>query len=93
MYDYYQDRSRDTYVSYYARSTEWRESQETKITLSCIECKGKIAINGSQKNSVRCPHCNVVSPIQKGMIFMLSDGLKNIYDSFDQHARVEEIHL
>ena len=93
VYDYYQDRSCDTYVSYHARSAEWRESQDTKITLSCIECKGEIALNDRQQNSVRCPHCNVVYPIQKGMIFMLPDGLKNIYNSFDKHARVEEIHL
>ncbi|MEG3594608.1 MAG: hypothetical protein VX355_03880 [Chloroflexota bacterium] len=93
VYDYYQDRSYDTYVSYHARSAEWRESQDTKITLSCIECKGEIALNDRQQNSVRCPHCNVVYPIQKGMIFMLPDGLKNIYNSFDKHARVEEIHL
>ena len=90
VYDYYQDRSCDTFVSYYAQSTVWRISLDTKITLSCLESKG--AIN-RQKNSVRCPHCNVVYPIKEGMIFMLPDGLKNIYDSFDEHAHIGEIHL
>ena len=93
VYDYYQDRSFDAYVSYYAQSTKWRKSQNTKMALSCLECKGGILINDSLQNSVRCPHCHSIYPYKKGMIFMLPDGLKNIYDSFDEHVHIGEIHL
>ena len=93
VYDYYQDRSFDAYVSYYAQSSKWQKSQHTKMALSCIECQGRISIDDSLQSNIKCPHCHSAYPCKKGMIFILPDGLKDICDSFDEHINVEEIHL
>ena len=87
-YDLTQDRSRDAFICYVAKSAKYKASDSDNY-LRCPECRQELSAMNA------CPECKKSYPSVEKMLFLLPGSLESVYTEYDQYYAdsVPDFHL